>query len=172
MARRPVQATQRRRGPSRTNWGRTVNPIQVTVAAATKVFLSGFALDNPGISETVRRTRGQIFVRSDQGAASEDQVGAFGMMKINDVALAAGAASIPGPATEASDDGWFVWQPITQMGAAATVGAGRLGILYTFDSKAMRTIEEGFGIAIMFENAHATHGLVITWAVSLLSSRA
>ena len=129
-------------------------------------------LDNVGISETVRRTRGQIFVASDQGAAIEDQLGALGLMKVNDVALAAGAASIPGPVTDASDDGWFVWRPFTQIGERAAGGTSALGILYEFDSKAMRTIEEGFGVAVMLENASPTHGITVSFAVSLLSSRA
>ena len=169
---RNQRAPFRRSGPSRTNWSRLVTPSLTNIAAGTKFFLISFILDNPGISETVRRTRGQIYVRSDQAGSAEDQVGALGIMKVNDVALAAGAASIPGPSTEASDDGWFVWRPFSQMGADTATGAGRAGLLYEFDSKAMRTVEEGFGLAVMVENASATHGITVVAAISLLTSRA
>jgi len=161
-----------RRGPSRTNWARLVSAGFTTVAANTKVLLATFVLDNDGISETIRRTRGQIFVGSDQGATFESQVGALGIMKVNDVALAAGAASIPGPVTEAPDDGWFMWQPTTSQGDNGTGGLSNTGVMYQFDSKAMRTIEQGFGLAVMFENGSATDGLRLNFALSILTSRA
>ncbi len=171
MARRAA-AVRGRSGPSRTNWSRLVTAGFQTVPAATKVLLATFVLDNDGISETVRRTRGQVAVGSDQGAAYESQVGALGIMKVNDVALTAGAASIPGPVTEAADDGWFVWQPVTSSGDNGGGGISDTSVLYQFDSKAMRTVEQGFGLAVMFENGSATDGLRLVFALSLLSSRA
>ncbi len=77
---------------------------------STKILLGVFVLSNVGIGETVRRTIGNIWVVSDQAAADEVQVGAFGCIVVTDLAAAAGAASIPGPFTDANDDGWFVWQ--------------------------------------------------------------
>ena len=126
--------------------------------------------DNPGISETVRRTRGFVSISSDQLGAQEEQVGAFGMMKVNDIAAAVGAASIPGPITDGNDDGWFVFQHFAQRGAAVV---GQVASqTWDLDSKAMRTIEEGFSVALMVENAHATHTFIFQAALSLLSSRA
>ena len=159
-----------RRSPGRTDWSRFITPAFVVIPAGNKVLLATFALGNPGISETVRRTRGIISISSDQAAATENQIGAFGLVQANDLALAAGAASIPGPHTDSSDEGWFVWVPFAQSGAAdltAGVNSGQ----YEFDSKGMRTIDEGFGLAVMIENAHAVHGLRVTLAMSLLSSR-
>ena len=124
-------------------------------------------LSNPGIGETVRRTRGWLSINSDQVAAPEEQLGAFGIMVVNDLAIAAGAASIPGPVTDASDDGWFVWVPLLRAGPLAT---SLESLNVEFDSKAMRRVEEGFGIAFMVENASATDGLKIACGVSLLSS--
>ena len=147
-------------------------PALITVAPGTKALIAMFALGNPGISETVRRTRGLIAVSSDQLAAIEEQVGAFGLMKVNNIALAAGAASIPGPVTDDSDDAWFVWVPFAQRSVSANATGTRQSTVYEFDSKAMRTVEEGFGLAVMVENAHAVHGLNIQLAMSLLSSRA
>jgi len=116
----------------------------------------------------VRRTRGLFSVASDQAAAGESQLGALGFIVVSDLAVAAGAASIPGPVTDASDDGWFVWVPFGQESIRAA--GGPQSFQYEFDSKAMRRVEEGFAIAIMVENAHATEGLDFWCGTSLLSS--
>ncbi len=170
MARRALAS--RSRGfqrPQRqpTNWARLVSTVGIVVAANTKILSTTIVLSNPGIGETVRRTRGVIAIASDQGAVVEDQLGAFGMVVVSDLALAAGAASIPGPGTDASDDGWFVWRPFVGRGDSSN---NRVAFNFEFDSKAMRRVEEGFGIAIMVENTSAATGLVISFAVSLLSS--
>jgi len=154
-----------------TDWSRFNGAALTNVAPSTKVLVATFALGNPGISETVRRTRGLIAVSSDQNSATEEQVGAFGLMKVNDIAIAVGAASIPGPVTDNSDDAWFVWVPFAQRTSGAVAG-GIQSIVYEFDSKAMRIVEEGFGLAVMVENAHAGHALAIQVSMSLLSSRA
>ena len=158
----------RSRAPGRTDWTRTVSVGQVTVAASTTVLLTTFGLANAGIAETVRRTRGVIWIQSDQSAAIENQFGAFGMVVVSDPALAAGVTSMPGPVTERSDDGWFVWQPFVQSG---DLSAGRTGYHYEFDSKAMRRIEQGFVIAVLAENSSASNGLQIAVGISILASR-
>ena len=168
-ARRSTRSFSARRTAPRTDWARLVQALPVTVAAGTKVLIATFTLSNTGISETVRRTRGRLWISSDQSAAPEEQFGAFGLVVVNDLALAAGAASIPGPVTDASDDGWFVWLPFLQnsaLGLGAPFGYG-----YDFDSKGMRTIDDGFGIAVMVENSHATEGLNFAMGMSLLGSR-
>ncbi len=139
-----------------------------TVPTSSKILLGTFVLSNLGIGETVRRTLGQIMVRSDQVAAGEDVIGAFGMIVVSDIAAAAGIASVPDPVTEASDDGWFVWQ-----GLSATQGgsAQRTGQLIQFDSKAMRRNEEGFSIALVVANASASAGMVMFGQVSLYATR-
>ncbi len=176
-------ATQRRRGsvgafrrPQRpaTNWGRIV-PTQVTlVLAGSKVLLATFILTNAGIGETIRRTRGSFLALSDQSAQVESQIGAWGMVVVNDIALGVGAASIPGPVTDADDDGWFVWEPILQVseadeGAADGAATGFVG--QRFDSKAMRRVEEGFGVALMVENSSSAFSMNAMVTVSMLSSR-
>ena len=171
MARRRVVSTRgyarSQRQPS--NWARVLSNSLVTVPAASKVLLNTVVLSNPGIGETVRRTRGRIYVGSDQSGAIEQQFFAFGMMVVNDLALAAGAASIPGPGTDASDDGWFVWEPWVMSQSNATGVAGPEVVL-NFDSKAMRRVEEGYGVALMVENLSATFGLRVALGLSLLSS--
>ncbi len=145
----------------------------VTVAAATKVLFTTFTLDNPGISETIRRTRGRFAFSSDQSAAVEEVSGAWGAVVVTDAAAAIGITAIPGAVTDASDDNWFLWEPFAQHlgnGVAAGNAAG-LQPMTEFDSKAMRKVETGFQLAFVVENASATTGLVFTAGISLLSSR-
>ena len=90
------------------------------------------------------------------------------MVVVNDLALAAGAASIPGPFTDASDDGWFVHQFTGGNRPAATAAESTI---WEFDSRAMRRVEEGFGIAVMYENASAgAVAIQVTTGFALLSS--
>ncbi len=160
-----------RRAPGRsmrrgTTWARLQFAAFTTIPAASKVLIATLVPSNPGITETVIRTVGQFMVKSDQSAGVEDQLGAFGFIVVTDLALAAGAASIPGPVTDGSDDGWFVWQPFSATGNAANPTGN---FLLPFESKAARRIEEGFSVAVMCENAHATEGLDIAMGFSFLS---
>ena len=161
------------RQPGRTNWGRIATAAYVTVAAATKVLFVPFTLDNPGISETVRRTRGRFHFHSDQGASLEEISGAFGAVIVTDAAAAIGITAIPGPVTDASDDNWYLWESF--MGALADNTGGNIAStnvpMQVFDSKAMRKVETGFQIAFVVENASATTGFRFTMSISLLSSR-
>jgi len=170
MAARTARRTFTRSRPSLTNWGR-IFFAETVVADGTKVLLGSFALSNPGINETIRRTRGRILVMSDQASIAESVQFAFGMMVVSDLALAAGAASIPGPITDRQDDGWFVWEGIPSL-ITSTDGSGAFGQMtygLPFDSKAMRKNVEGFGVAIMGEAIGG--GTECSAAVSLLASR-
>ena len=158
------QFTQQRPRRAPTAWSRTITPTPTNVPAATKILLTSLVLSNPGIQETLLRTRGVLGVLSDQVAAPEDQVGAVGIIRVTDLALATGAAAIPGPITERNDDGWVLWVPFL-----AARNATSLEMTTTeFDSKAMRIIEEGFSLAIMVENASPTFGFDFAFAASLL----
>ena len=159
-----------RRRPSETNWARIVETTQTTVPASSKVLLAIFVLSNPAINETVLRTRGRLWVQSDQAAAVENQLGAFGMIVVTDLALSIGVASIPGPVTDLSDDGWFVWVPFMQSSSLAADG-GPTGYSYEIESKAMRKTSEGFGIALVVENSSASNGFQASIALSLLGKR-
>ncbi len=170
-ARGGVIRPQRQR--SGTNWFRLA-VADTAVAAGAKVLVASGVLSNAGINETIRRTRGRFMWSSDQGTAYESSVPAFGIIVVNDLALAAGAASIPGPITDLSDDGWFVWEGapglygVTSQGAA-TNNSTQYGAV-EFDSKAMRKIPEGFGVAFMVE-AGPTNALEFSFCASVLTSR-
>ena len=149
-----------------TNWARAVSPVYAMVPAATKVLLFTAVLSNPGINETIRRTRGLISIRSvDTGDIQ--RLGSLGFIVVNDLAAAAGVASMPGPITDGSDDGWFVWQPVLSGKASAAILESEQ---FEFDSKAMRRIEEGFTIAVIAENAHATLDFEVAIGFSILTS--
>ena len=149
------------------HWGRLVQAAQVTVPASTKILLATVAFTS-GMDETVRRTRGMFGILSDTTGAIENQIGALGFMVVSDLALAAGAASIPGPVTDADDDGWFVWEPFVNRGSSNT--SSYQGNNWRYDSKAMRKVEDGQGVAIMVENASAIHGFMINLSLAMLTS--
>ena len=170
MAVRRIRSSTRSTGHrAPTNWARSVATGYVTIAAGTKVLLATVILSNPGINETIRRTRGRFSVHSDQAVGGEPQLGALGWIVVNDLAIAAGAASIPGPVTDASDDGWFVWEAFASFGFNGT-GGQLFDRSYQYDSKAMRRVQEGFTIALMVENANATTGFNISCGTSILTS--
>ena len=163
-------ATRSRRGftPCRTKravpaWGFLGSSV-VSVPAASKVLLGSFILSNPPLGETVLRTHVRLFVKTDQASGVENQVGSYGIIVVTDRAVAAGAASIPGPFTDGGDDGWFVHQPIVGQNDTEFGGIG-----YDIDSKAMRKVEDGGEIAIMVENSDLLHGFNIIHQVRLLA---
>ena len=169
MARLQRVATRRSTHRPNRSWAGSHSAAFVTVAAATKVLLGAFSLSNPNIDETILRTVGIISVTSDQTAGSEQQVGAFGLIVVSDLAIAAGAASIPSPITDIQDDGWFAYVPFaSQLLVASAVGWNN-SVQYHFDSKAKRRIEEGTQVAIMVENAHATHAFIVGNVFRMLS---
>ena len=86
-------------------------------------------------------------------AADLDIIGAMGIGIVSDQALAAGAASIPGPWTDSSWDGWFVHQFFAYR-FEVTTDIGRLiaSISIPFDSKAMRKVGTNESVVIMVES--------------------
>ena len=171
MARRVIRARAafggRRRRAGGT-WSR-LNSAGTGIAASTKVFLSAFTLDNPGINETVRRTVGHINFSSDQQGAIETPVAAFGMVVVSDAAAAIGVTAIPGPLVDNDDDGWFVWQGLSIGQGPSSVGHLN-SQMFPFDSHAMRRVEQGFQIALMLETG-ATFGSIIQVTLSLYATR-
>ena len=97
MARRVRQNFPQRARRQPSSWSRVVPQSLSLVAPLTKVLVNVIVLSNPGIGETVRRTRGMIILQSDQSTSDETQFGAMGFVVVSDLAIAAGAAAIPGP---------------------------------------------------------------------------
>ncbi len=151
------------------DWAISGETSSTTVAAATKVLLGGFS-PTAGIDLTVLRTVGLNYVSTDNPGASELQMGAWGIMLVNDLAFAAGAASIPGPFTDGGDDGWLAHQQFAQQwNFADATGEGQAGLGYVFDSKAKRVWPTGMIAAVMVENAHTGHGFSIISMTRMLT---
>jgi len=154
-----------RRSGSRPNrsWAASTPAAATAVAAATKVLLSTFTLSNPNIDETVLRTVGQISVSTDNTTGSETQAGAFGLIVVSDAAVAVGASAIPGPTSDAGDDGWYVYVPFSFSSVAISAVGQHFDLSHRieFDSKAKRILQEGQTIAVMVENVHASHAFNI-----------
>ncbi len=156
------------RGPRRqTIWGSTVTPTATIIAAGTKVLLARFtaaSLASIGVPNTVVRERGQIWYASDQNAATESVVGAVGLCVVSELAAAAGAASIPGPITNADWDGWYGWFPmLTRIEFSDATGVQNpAGVVMPFDTKAMRKVEDNMSVVVMVESV--TNGLRLTYA--------
>jgi len=125
----------------------------VTVAAGTKVIIQSISFAEKA---TIVRNRGQFSIKPVSAAADVSVVGALGVGIISAEALAAGAASIPGPFSQAEWDGWMVWQPF-QFTFEFVTGAG---ILITsteavIDSKAMRKVGANEVAVFMAESQSA-----------------
>ena len=158
-----------RRSPANRTWTGTVSTSAVSVPVSTKVLMGTFSLSNPGIDETILRTVGSIAVVSDQTAATENQVGAFGLIVVNDIAAALGVTAIPGPVTDNDDDGWFVYVPIVQKLVVATAVGLTESVRYLFDSRAKRIIHDGTKVALMVENASSASVFNLTMGLRMLS---
>ena len=168
MVQRFLNRPQRRQ--SNKGWAAAFTSAPVNVPAASKVLLFTFTLSNENIDETVLRTVGTWGVRAD-AILDEEQIGAVGMIIVSDTAAAAGVASIPGPITNADDDGWFLYTPFTfAIESISNVGVRPdITHMIPFDSKAKRKSSSGKVIACVVENAHATDGFDFTLVLRLLA---
>ena len=168
----PRRALRRGRGfrPA-TFWAGDIPIIQTVVPAASKVILSSFT-NASGEELTIRRTRGLFTVSSDQSAASEFVIGAMGALAVTNTALTAGVASLPDPFTDVDDDVWYVFEHFAQtLQVFTAVGVEpRFVTHYAFDSKAMRKVPDGEGIAFVAANAAAANGCTMSLSVRWLSS--
>ena len=80
-------------------------------------------------------------------------MGAFGMAIVTDAASAIGATAIPGPWTDSSWDGWFVWEPFGfRFESVTQVGVFMASREIVIDSKAMRKLNDEETIVMMVES--------------------
>ena len=104
---------------------------------------------------TVVRTRGPLFIRSDQQAATEPYQAAIGLAVVSDQSVAIGVTAVPTPVTDSGSDLWFVYQWmqgafIFNSGIGATEsGSTQIQV----DSRAMRKVEDGQDVIIVQETA-------------------
>ena len=134
------------------------------VPAASKLLLG--TLNAVGLSLrpfTIVRTHLEILWNSDQAAATEVQLGALGLMVVNDTAAALGVTGIPSPMSNADAD-WYTWQGLAgSFDFLSAVGFdAQTGRVFKVDSKAMRKVGADDDVVTMVENTHATTGAQIS----------
>ncbi len=136
-------------------------PVSVNLTAVGgTIFTSGNAALLALRPFTIVRTRVTLFVRSDQEAASEFQVGAYGHAVVSDQAEAIGVTAVPTPITDMASDLWFVHQMVM---SEYVLGEGSRSRPWLIDSKAMRQVEEGEQLITVgeFASGAAGNGLII-----------
>jgi len=106
---------------------------------------------------TIVRTRGSLFVGSDQAAAQEHLFGSMGMSVVSEQAAGIGVTALPLPGTDVQSDLFFVYESFASAMRTAT---DQSGVLLNFDSKAMRKVEEGQDVAVVLENASPSAGFL------------
>ena len=128
------------------------------LAASAAVFDQTFPF---GEDATIIRTRGTLWVSSDQVAASEEPFGALGMSVVTDQAAAIGVTALPTPITDESSDNWFLWMPWMASITLATAVSIQSNpyVAYPFDSKAMRKVDDGDNVAVVLENSSGADGV-------------
>jgi len=112
---------------------------------------------------TIVRTRGVIGIRSDQIAASEDQVIAYAHAVVSDQANAIGITAVPTPVTDLGSSNFFVYESLfARFNFGDATGFDSQGMTWrTFDSKAMRKVENGQDRVAVLESGSFSAGAVI-----------
>ncbi len=109
-----------------------------------------------------------MLIRSDQQSASEFVRGAIGYGVVSSQATAAGAASLPAPATQ-TNFGWFVNDGFVN-NFIFTTGVAFIepaGTRVNIDSKSARKVGQDEDIVIMLDNL-GSQGLDVTLAGRML----
>ncbi len=142
-----------RRGSGSLVWIENVATGRRTVAAGATDLHSLFTFDDL-TEQVVRRTRGQVIAEmATFSASTETATCAFGIGILPRTPTPT-AATIPGPLTEASWDGWFVHGMIVLSAPVLFTLTGSQSYQRTeIDSKGMRRVNQDDIIFVAFENA-------------------
>ena len=140
---RNVRSTPQRR---KTAWV-AIDPTATTMVGAggTFIYAANAALDalRP---YTIVRTIMDFLLVSDQAAAIENQICAFGWAVVSDQASAAGVASLPTPVTDLASDLWF-FHRFVMADESNLTDRTKGGTVLHVESKAMRKVDVGQDIA-------------------------
>ena len=141
-----------------TFWGRSPS-FTVPVALGSGIALLDSSAVGVAEGETIVRIRGDLFVRSDQQAATEETNGAVGACIVTDQAFAVGVGSIPTPYSDQDSDVWMLHQ-YWASGFNSNVDGDMLSFQrFSFDSKAMRKLPDGSTFVFVIENAASGAGV-------------
>ena len=153
MARRHVVVRGSVRSRRATQWVASSLETAVTNLAGSSVLLDQTLTGTEPF--TVVRTRGTLWVGSDQVATNEIAIGSLGMAVVSDQAAAIGVTAIPTPATDQESDLFFLWTPfLSDTRVVSAVGFETNTFSRNdFDSKAMRKVNENETIVVVLENS-------------------
>jgi len=151
-----------------TSWSGVISTGYTTVNPSSKIEVAFFTGIDSDI--TIRRTRGLLSIASDQSAAIEETIGAFGACVISDHAQGVGISAMPDPANDISEDLWAVYVPFMQIGELSSVSGAESAMAYPFDSKAMRKLPTGYSYVFVLANNHPSHSLQFAVNIRVLAS--
>ncbi len=150
--------SRRTRGIRRqTDWSASTPQTSLLAVAGSSQVLSQTFVPSSG-GETIVRVRGRIAYGSDQTAATESQLGAYGIAVVTAQAVSVGITAIPHPDTDASWDGWLYHTYLaSHMSALSSVGViPDILISIDVDSKAMRKISPEERMVFVIQNSAST----------------
>jgi len=102
---------------------------------------------------TIIRTRGVLYVSSDQVAATERYMGDMAMAVVSDQAVAIGVTAVPTPATDKGSDLFYVYEQVVgTFTFLDATGSLQKGEMIQYDSKAMRRVNDDQDQIVVFEN--------------------
>ncbi len=108
---------------------------------------------------TIVRTRGYMHWVSDQSAGTELYGGVYGEAVVSEQASAIGVTAIPTPVTDTDSDLFYTYEPFGgQFVLSDATGIMEAGWFRTFDSKAMRKVEDGQDAITVVESNVAAFG--------------
>ncbi len=111
---------------------------------------------------TVVRTRGAMYLQSDQTGANEFQAVAYGRAVVSDQASAIGITAVPTPVTDDGSDLWYMYEWLfNDFTFVSGVGFGQAGRFKEIDSRAMRKVEDGQDMVSVVESGANTFGLAV-----------
>ena len=135
--------------------------VEITLAAASSSALI-LALNAAALALrpfTIVRTRGVFFARSDQVAGLENYGVALGAAVVSDQASAIGVTAVPIPDSDRGSDLFFLYEEIAgTFGFISGSGANEIGHLTTFDSRAMRKVNDDQDVVFTLQNTAVSLG--------------
>ncbi len=165
MAHRGSRSFRGGRSGRETRWLDAI-PVQTTLAAASTGAIT-HSLTTVELALrpfTIMRTRGVLWVDTDQAAATEDQDVAIGLAVVSDQAATIGVTAVPTPYTDMESDLFFVYdQHFGHFDFADATGFNSHGneLMTRFDSKAMRKVEDGQDVVSVIETSSISDGAIV-----------
>ena len=143
--------------------------VETALAASTSVLFASLNAAALAVRPfTVVRTRGWIWVASDQVAAFEVPFGGAALAVVSDQASAIGVTAVPTPITDEDSDLFFMYQHFIASGAGQAASQSNGSRLFEFDSKAQRKVNADQDIVQVIENSNTDDGLVFVMKLRML----